>query len=542
MMFNRCFNFQTKTVVSAAFLLGFSAGLSRLLGLVRDRLLAARFGAGPELDIYFAAFRIPDFVYAILIMGGISAVFLPIFSQYFRKSQEEGWKLTSQALNCFFLILIVVCGILAIFTPQLLNLVAPGFTPEQKALAVSLTRLMFFSPIFFGLSSIFSGVLHYFNRFFVYSLAPIFYNLGIIFGILFFLPFFGLKGLAYGVILGAFFHWIIQLPAARDCGFRYFPILNFHFSGLRRIFKLMIPRTIGAAAYQINLIIITALASTLGIGAITIFNFSNNLQHLPIGLIGASFALVAFPALSRSWAAGRKEKFLEDFSSIFRQILFLVSPLSLLFFFLRAQIVRLVLGAGEFGWWEIRLTSASLGLFCLGIFAFTLIPFLVRVFYSFQDTKTPLAIGLASMALNITLCFLFIWLLTFPNFFRESIVNLLKLQGIEEIAIVGLPLALSLAGLFQFFLLLIYLKKKMKEIKLKAIWLSFQKIILASLLMASAVYFTLQLTSNFLDLRTFKGIFFQTSLAGLIGISFYILISFLLKLPEIKTIKSLIFK
>ena len=197
------------------------------------------------------------------------------------------------ALNCFLVLLIVISALLAIFAPYLIKFIIPGFSKENMDLAVSLTRIMFLSPILLGISSIFSGILHYFNKFLVYSLSPILYNLGIIIGILFFLPAFGLRGLAFGVILGAGLHWIIQIPAAKSSGYRYSFIFNFKNSGLVKIFKLIIPRTVGSAAYHINLIVVTAIASTLTAGSITVFNFSNNLQYFPLGLIGISFALAS---------------------------------------------------------------------------------------------------------------------------------------------------------------------------------------------------------------------------------------------------------
>jgi putative peptidoglycan lipid II flippase len=543
-MFNKIFDSQTKTVTFAAILLAVSALASKLLALIRDRLLAGTFGAGSELDIYFAAFRIPDFVYGILIMGGLSAVFLPVFSEYFKKDPSQGWVLTNNILNCFLVLLIFICGILAVFTPFLIKFIVPGFSPENKILAISLTRIMFLSPILLGISSLFSGILHYFNRFLVYSLAPILYNIGIILGILFFVPVFGLQGLAYGVILGAAFHWLVQIPAAKSSGYRYQPTFNFKFPGLAKIFKLMVPRTIGAAAYHINLIIITAIASTLAAGSIAIFNFSNNLQYLPIGLIGTSFTLAAFPLLSKNWASGLKEKFSKNFSSVFRQILFLIIPVSILMFLLRAQIVRLVLGTGKFSWVDTRLTAASLGIFCFGIFAFALIPFIARTFYSFQDTKTPVKIGIVSIAVNIILCLLFIWLLApaqnfgaGANFFQVFLINNLKLQGIENIQVIGLPLAMSISGLFQFFFLLIFLRKKIGDIKLKEICQSFKKIIIAAILMGVFAYLSLQITANFVNMQTFWGVLTQMVLAGIIGISVYILITSLLKSPEIKTLK-----
>lgn len=542
MNFNKVFNSQTKTITSAAVLLALSALISRFLGLLRDRLLAGSFGAGEILDVYFAAFRIPDFVYGILITGGITAVFLPVFSQYFKKSERQGWELTNNVLNCFLVFLILICALGAIFTPFLVKLIAPGFSPENKDLTVRLTRFMFLSPIFFGLSSIFSGILHYFNRFFAYSLAPILYNLGIIFGILFLSPIFGIWGVVYGVILGAFFHWIVQIPAAKNSGFFYLPCFNFKHPGLKRISKLMIPRVIGTAAYHINLIVVTAIASTLVSGSISIFNFSNNLQYFPIGIIGISFALASFPALSQAWAAKNKEKFLESFSSVFRQILFLIIPISALFFILRAQIVRLILGTGQFSWLDTRLTAACLGVFCFGIFAFAFIPFLARIFYSFQDTKTPVLIGLVSMGLSIILCFLFVKLLGFPNFFQKFTIDFLKLKGIKNIAVIGLPLALSLSGIFQFSLLLIILVQKLGNIRFNEIRNSFWKIIVSTLFTGFSSYLVLQVMANFVNMQTFLGVFFQTIAASFVGILVYILITSLLKSPEIKTIKSSLLK
>lgn len=540
-MIQSVLNSQTKTITFAAFLLAVSSLISRLLGLFRDRLLAGRFGAGQELDIYFAAFRIPDFVYGILIVGGITAAFLPVFSEYFKKEDkslsDQALEFTNNVLNCFLILLVLICAILAVFTPVIIKFIIPGFSPENKDLTIALTRIMFLSPILFGLSSIFSSMLHYFNRFLVYSLAPILYNLGIIFGIVFLVPIFGIFGLAYGVIFGAFLHLVIQIPAARASGYRYRPVFNFRYPGLKKIFKLMIPRTIGSTAYHVNLIVITAIASTLTAGSIAIFNFSNNLHYVPIGFIGISFALSSFPVLSRVWASGKKEEFLDKFSSTFRQILFFIIPISFLIFLLRAQIVRLILGTGQFGWWETRLTAASLGLFCLGILAGALIPVLVRAFFALHDTKTPVIISIAAMSINILLSFFFVYLLGFPNAFRDFLTNVLDLQGIDNIKIVGLPLALSLAALFQLVLLLLFFYKKIGDFRIKEILESLIKISIAAIMMFVSIYLVRQISVNFVNLDTFKGVFYQAGLSVLIGCFVYCLIVFALKSPEIKTIK-----
>ncbi|MDO8436001.1 MAG: murein biosynthesis integral membrane protein MurJ [bacterium] len=537
-MLNRVFNHKTKTVTFAAVLLFLSSGVSALLGLIRDRLLAHYLGAGAEMDIYTTAFRIPDFVYGILIMGGISAVFLPIFSEEYKKNTNGAWEFANNLLHCFLILLVLICGILFIFAPFLINIIAPGFSPQAKETTAVLARIMFLSPILFGLSSIFSGVLHYFNRFLIYSIAPILYNIGIILGIIFFLPKFGLKGLAFGVILGAIFYFLLQIPAARFSGYKYKFILNFGDPGLKKVFKLMLPRTIGAAVYHFNLIAVTAIASTISTGSIAIvLYYSNNLQQLPISLIGVSFALAVFPTLSKIASDGSKEEFFKNFSSVFRQILFLIIPISVMIFLLRAQLVRLILGTGNFGWTETRLTAASLGIFALGIFALAFIPFLARVFYSFQDTKTPFLIGLISMVFNVGLSLSLVRFLSFPNFFHDFTINVLKLHGIENIAVIGLPLALSISGIFQFFLLLLFLKIKIKNLAFREIFLSAKRILLSSFLMALAVLLTLYLAANIVELKTFFAVFLQALLAGAAGIIVYILLSFFLKSPELKTFR-----
>lgn len=460
-MLNGFFSSENKTVTFAAALLATSAFISRILGLVRDRLLASTFGAGEELDVYFAAFRIPDFIYGILIMAGLSAVFLPVMAEYFRKSTKEGWQLVNVVLNSFLVLLIVFCAILAILTPWLLEFVAPGFTEEQRELAVPLTRLMFLSPILFGLSSIFSSVLHYFNRFLAYSLAPVLYNLGIIAGIIFFVPVFGVMGLGLGVVLGAASHWLIQIPSAIASGFRYSFSLNFKYPGLLKIFKFMAWRTAGVSAYHINLIVVTAIASTLSFGSITLFNFANNIAYFAVGIVGASFATAVFPTLSRAWAEGGKEEFLKNFSLTFRQVFLLAVFLSLAIFFLRTQIVQLILGAGLFDFVAVKLTSAALGLFCLGIFASALTPLLLRAFFALQDVKIPTIIGLIYMILTVAMSFFFVWLFGFANFFQEFFVKTLNVGSFDNVQVLGLPLAVSVSGIIYFSLLLIFLRKKL---------------------------------------------------------------------------------
>ncbi len=544
-MIARFFNSQTKTVTFAAGLLAFSALASRILGLIRDGLLAGYFGAGLETDVYFTAFRVPDFVYNFLIVGGLSIAFLPLFSEYYSQDKEKAWKMASNILNVFLVALAVLSFIFFLFTPYLISIIAPGFGPEARKLAVSLTRLLFLSPIIFGISNIFSSILHYFNRFLVYSVAPVLYNLGIIFGILFLSPRFGIFGVGIGVIIGALLHLAIQIPSAIGCGFRYLPLFNIKHPALKEVIQLMIPRSFSVGAQQINLIVITAIASTLGVGSIAIFNFSNNLYYIPIGIFGISFALASFPRLSKAWTEGRKEEFLEDFSSVFRQILFLVIPTSVLMFLLRAQLVRIILGSlgpGRFGWQDTRLTAACLGVFSIGIFASALIPFICRAFFSFKDTKTPTFIAVGGVTLNIFLSVVFTSILESHGIFYNFIAGILDISDIKNISVVGLPLAFSISVIFQFILLLYFLVKKIEGMKTKEILSSLQKIIFATAVSVVFVLLVIHIVAGFVNMHTFRGVFLQLLFGGGAGIVTYAVLSFVLKMPELGIIKLAVVK
>lgn len=538
MKLNGIFNSEAKTVGGATGILIVFSLISGFFGLLGDRLLAARFGAGIEASVYFAAFRIPDLVYNVLILGGILVAFLPIFAEHFVKDPDKAWQMTNHVLSAFFFLLVLFSLVLFILSSWLVKLMAPGFTAEGKIMLLVLVRILLLQPIILGVSNIFSGVLHYFYRFLAYSLAPILYNFGIIFGILFLTPRFGIFGVGFGVVLGAFLHLIVQVVSALNCGFRFKFSFSLNHPAIKRIFLLMVPRIFGIAANQINLIVITAIASTIATGSIAVFNFANNLQGILTGILGISLATAAFPTFSRLWVNGQKQEFIDKLSLILRQVLFLIVPGSILMFLLRAQIVRIVLGSGRFGWEETRLTAASLGLFALSVFASTLIPFLTRTFFSFQDTKTPTLISLASVATNISLSFLFVWLLKSSTMLQGFFQNSLKLTGLGNMGVVALPLAFSIAAILQFALLLAFLYRKIGDFGLKEILNSLKKIMAAGIVMAAVVYFSLRILSGFLPMDTFWGVFLQAAISGLIGASVYFLIISYFRLPELETFKS----
>ncbi len=529
------FNFSFGNLKSAAFLLIFAALLSRVLGLVRDRILAGTFGAGDTLDIYFAAFRIPDLIFNLVIAGSISAAFIPVFIGVYAKNKEEAWRAASNFLNIALIALVVLAVIFSILTPLLMPIVAPGFSGEKMAETIYLTRIMFLSTIFLGLSAILSGILHSFKRFLAYALAPLFYNGGIIFGALVLVPSFGVQGLAWGVVVGAFFHFLIQVPPVLFSGYAHRAIADVFDPAFRKIFFLIIPRAIGMSLHQFNLWVTTAIASTLPVGSVAVLHLASNIHYLPIGIFGISFAIAAFPSLSESAVNHEDKEFRRHLSLAARLIFFFVFPLSVLLFVLRAHIVRIFLGTGEFGWGDTRLTAAALGLFCFGIFAQSLTPIFARAFFALQNTKTPVLISSAGILLNIALSGVFVfWAFDEPPL-RHFITQVLDLQGIENVALLGLPLAFSLSSIGTFLLFFVVLQKYIRGLG-KEVALSYAKVVFASLASGFAAWAGLFMAEPFLDTETLLGITLQATLAALLGSCAYLILMFALRAKELSAV------
>lgn len=535
-MIKRILSFESKTINAAAFLLFLSALGSRILGLLRDGLLAGYFGGGRELDIYFAAFRIPDFIYNIFIGGGVALVFLPLFAQYYTQNRERAWKVANLLLNTFLLFLFI-CVILSFFlAPYLSKLIAPGFNQTERSILVSLMRILLLSPIFFGGASLFSGIVQYFHRFLVYAIAPLIYNISIILAIVLFAEKFGVFGVSFGVIFGAFLYFLILFITAKICGFKWRGTFNLYAPVLKKTFFLIVPRMIASAAQQINLIVVTAIASTLSKGSIAVFNFANNLQYIPVGLIATPFALAAFPTFSRLISTNNHREFQEKLSSTISKILFFVVPFSVMLFILRAQIVRLVLGSlgtQRFDWMATRLTAASLGAFCFGIFAVSLIPLLARAFFSLQDTKTPAIVSIITVLANILLAFLFVYLIQNMEGVKQALIKIFDLEGINNISVIGLPIAFSLTAVLQAFILIFLLARKIGDFGIKGIIASVKRIAFASLLLGLNTYFFLRVF-EFFNNRTVLGLLAQTIIAGLIGILIYFFLAWFMRFPEIR--------
>ena len=489
-------------------IVGAASLVSRLLGVLRDRVLAGEFGAGPELDIYYSAFRLPDLLFNLIVLGALSAGFIPVFTRYL-KQRDQAWELVNIVLNVLLIIIILVSALLILITPWLMEIIVPGFKGQQLATTVALTRIMFLSPILLAISGIFGGVLQSFKQFFIYSLAPIMYNIGIIIGALYFTTFWGLFGLAWGVVLGAFLHLLIQLPPVLGLGYRYRPLIDLSHRGFREIVKIMVPRILGLVSSQINLVVITIIGSTLAVGSITIFNLANNLQSFPLGIFGVALAIAAFPTLSE--LAKNKKEFIATLTTTMRQILFLIIPASVLLIVLRAQIVRIVLGSGRFDWPDTVLTLQSLSLFAFSLFAQALIFLLARAFYALGNSRTPFAAGLVAAFANI----------------------ILALMLVKTLGVLGLALAFSLSSILNFVILLLALHYQVGQLDGAKIITETAKILAATSLLALAAQATKFTIEPFTGTETFIGITTQGLLAALAGLASYLLVCWLLKTEEL---------
>lgn len=487
-------NSKIESIAGAAVILAGASFASKILGLVRNHVLAGTFGAGDTLDAYYAAFRIPDAIFQFVVLGALSAGFIPVFVELMEKKADH-FRVAASILNILFIILAILAGLFMIFASQLQVLIAPGFSGEKLHNAVSLARIMALGPIFLGISAVLSGILQSYRRFLIYAIAPLFYNLGIIIGALWLVPHMGIQGLAWGVVGGAFLHMIVQWPAVRLLGFRWKPICEMRSASVRTIGWLSIPRIFGLAVTQINLFAITMLASKLPSGSLSVFNLASDIQSVPLGLFALSLATAAFPAFSEFAARDDREGFRKSFSSTARLILFFTIPFAVLLLLLRAQIVRVILGSGQFDWEDTIATADTLAFFSLSIFAQALLTLLVRALYAMKDTVSPLIAGALGVAINVVLAI----------YLRESF------------GVAGLALAFSIAMVVNLAVLWLMVRSRLGSLDEQYMIPALMKITIASMLMAMVIQGTKYAVAPYLNLQTGLGIFAQGAIAGLLG-------------------------
>lgn len=517
----------------AAYLLGFFAILSQVLALFRDRLLASMFGAGQSLDIYYAAFRIPDIVFATVASLVSVSVIIPFLIERIDKSEDEARDFLNSIFTFYMGLLSVVSLVLFFATPYLTQLLFPSISAgEFYHDLVTMTRILLLSPFLLGLSNLFASVTQVYRRFFVYAIAPVMYNIGIMLGILVFYPLYGLKGLALGVVCGAFFHLLIQVPSTLSSGL--FPRFSFpfDFSVIKKVIFVSLPRTITVSSNELTELFLISFASFLIPGSISVFNFSFNLQSVPFSIIGVSYSLAAFPMLTRLFSKGDREQFLEQMITSSRHIIFWSIPISVLFVVLRAQIVRTVLGAGYFNWDDTRLTAAALALFTVSLVAQNLTTLFVRSYYARGKTKPPLFMNMFSAGLIVVLSYGLVLFFQEVSLFRDFIEAVLKVENIPGTIVLMLPLGYTIGTLVNMCMHWYAFEveyTKYSDLVLKTLF----QTVGASLIMGFVAYQALGVLDGFFDIDTLLGIFLQGLLAGLVGLVAWLCMLYLLKSTEL---------
>lgn len=497
------------SVRGASVILIITLALSNLLGFLRDHFLTKNISTS-HLDVYNAAFRIPDLILNLLIIGAIFSAFIPIFSDFLSKDKEDnGFEVANTLINLSLIVVIGAAIILYFLIPAILPLIMK-FDSERMNEVIIYSRILIFTPIFFSVSYILGGMLNCYKRFFVYSLAPLIYNLSIIIGAAFLAPQFGLKAVVYMVVFGSMLHFMIQIPMVMKMGFRYKFKINLKNEAIPKIIKLMIPRTISNGASQIMLFFYTSIASALAVGSISAFSYATNIHTVPVVVLGSSFATAIYPILSLKFSQKKPLEFSQYLNKTVRAVGYLLIPSTVIFILLRAQIVRLILGSGKFDWNDTKVTAMVLGFLSLSILAQGLVPILSRAFFAMKDTKTPMYISLFTFIISIIIAY--------------------PLSA--NMGVAGLALAYSIGCYVNLILLFYYLNKTYPGTLDSKLAGAYIRIIFISTLMAAGVWATMHIVANLVDMNRFVGVLIQTLSSTLAGVAVFIILSIIMKQEE----------
>lgn len=510
---------QQTNIFSAATVIMTTVALSRILGLLRDRMLAGHF-TPDELGVYYAAFRLPNMLFEMLVMGSLATAFIPVFTTHIdTKGKDAAFATASSVINIGLMAFFLLSIPLLIFTRPIALMLAPGFNDAQIDQMVIFTRIMLIAqvaPLLIG--NFLTGMLQSVRNFLIPSLAPVVYNVGIIICILLFSDTHGLYAPVFGVVLGAVLFLLIQIPAAWSFGYRHSLHYSFKDPGTREVGRLMFPRTISLAVAQIDITIDLILSTLLGAGAVTIFNFAQHLQQVPVGLFGASIAQASLPSLASAFAQKKLEDFKQIFLSSFLQILFFVLPLSVTFIVLRIPLVRLVFGASNlFDWNATVTTGKTLAFFSLSLFAQSQIHLITRSFFALHDSKTPFYVGTVTVVINAALSVWFI-------------------LGVRtDVSYLGL--STSVAHILQMMILLVLLDRKVSSFNRYQLVVAPLKIFLCAAVAGVALYIPIKLLDQlvFDTTRTFN-LLMLTGISATVGMSVYLFLAWFLEVPQMNVV------
>lgn len=525
---------ETTTLNQAALLLGLFAFLSHVLAFVRDRLLAHIFGASTELDIYYAAFRVPDFIFVVAASVVSLSVLIPFIVEKDGADSEAVRSFINNVFS-FFCFLVAGTSVLAfVFMPSISNFLFSGFSDVALEKTIFISRLLLLSPIILGFSSLLGSINQAYNRFATYALAPILYNAGIVVGILFLGERLGVLGVTLGVIFGATLHTLIQVPPVLKN--RLFPrFSSVDWLTIGGVARLSLPRTITISMSSIGLIFLVSMASLMPEGSVSVLSLSFNIQAVLISIIGVSYSLAAFPDLSRRFRENNFEAFLNQMASTARFIIFWAMPLTALFVVIRAQIVRVILGSGQFDWNDTRLTAALLALFTLSSMFQCLNLLFIRGFYSAGFTRIPLVINAVSTTFMLLGTWLLVKLFYASEVFSSFVTTILRVEDIPGTEVLMLPLGFSLATILNGLLHWIVFEKKFKGFSSQVLG-AFFKNFAAAIVVGTVSYFALNILARLVDTTTLAGIFFQGFLSGLLGLVLGIATLLILRSVELSLI------
>jgi len=516
-------NSQQNTVLSAATLIMIMIVVSRILGLIRQRVLANYF-VPSDLSLFFAAFRLPDLIFEVLVFGTFTSAFIPVFSKALRDGKKRAWEIAGRVVTIGLLIFACAAIILAIWAPQIYSAIAPGFGDGQTIQIANLARILFAAQGFFVISYVLTGVLESLRRFLVPALAPIFYNIGIILGTVFLTPYLGLMAPAVGVVIGAAAHFLIQFPLSRKLGFRF--IWDFkNDEEVKKVGTLALPRVIDLAFDQIGKTAELFLSSIISQAAYTYYIFANTLQLLPVTLVGTSLAKAILPMLSR--ADGDMKEFRRILHIAIFQAIFLTLPLAVALIVLRIPIVRLVYGTKIFDWNATVQTGMVLSIYAVAIVTQTLMSILSRAFFALHDTKTPVKISFIGLGLLVAGDFL-----------------LVKGFGLPVWALAA---SFGFSTYIEAVILSILIHKRVGDIINKNFFIHLTKITSATIISGFAMFFLIKFFDRWywiqqvtsipfdkfvLDTRYTLNVLILTVLSFAIGMVIYMSLSLLFKIDE----------
>jgi len=500
---------------AAVYILATFAVLSSLLALLRDRLFAHYLGAGSELDIYYAAFRIPDLLFVAI--GSLVSVYI-LIPELSRREGEERRHYIDTIVVGFSLLAVVLAGVAAFFAPQLLALLFPQFgSAGHIELLTALTRIMLLQPILLGLSNILAALTQSAHRYVLYSISPVLYNLGIIAGLVVFYPYIGLAGLAWGVVLGAVLHLGIQIPTIVGEGYFHSLPRLWDMGALLRTAVISVPRALTLSMNQLAFLGLTVLAGTLSAGSISVFMFAFNLVSVPLSIIGASYSVAAFPTLAAALSRGRRDEFIEYVGIAARYILFWSLPATALIIVLRAHVVRVILGSGAFDWTDTRLTAAVFAVLSIALATQGLTLLLARAYYAAGRTFVPFFIATFSAFGTLLLGIGLLYAFNEPDVMR-FVQRLLRLENVAGASVLALAISYACMSILATLALAAHFHYRF-ETFFKHIAATLWQALLASFVAGSLAYLVLTILGPVTLFSTLLSVFIKGFTAGVVGIA-----------------------